>query len=136
MLPQIIALTWEGLSRTDLQDTWRTALVFQNTGKTAEAEIMLEQTFLGLSHVLGRVNEDTLKAGYNLADLYAKSGRMDKADSMLEKIIQRHVVRYGVKHRKTQQNVTQVVELLNGWNRPADALGLLSRWEEVLEFSL
>lgn len=130
-----IALTWRGLSRTDLQNTWRTGLAFRNAGNIDEAENMLNQTFLGLSYVLGQVNGDTIKAGYNLADLYAVSGRMGEAIAMLERIIQSHVATYGVDDRKTQQNIAENAELLNGWNRPADALALLSRSKEVLEFS-
>ncbi len=130
-----LTLTWHGHSRADLHDMWRMAIDSRNAGRSNEAEKLLHQVFLGLGHVLGKTNEDTVKAAYNLADLYADSGRVDEAIAMIEKVIEYHLTAYGHKHRRTQQNVLQAVELLNGWNREADALGLLSLSKELLQSS-
>lgn len=128
-----LTLTWHGHSRADLQDMWRTAISDRNAGRANEAEDMLHQVFLGMGHVLGKTNEDTVKAAYNLADLYADSGRMDEAIAMIEKVIEYHRTTYGYEDLRTQQNVLHAVELLNGWNRQADALGLLSLSKELLQ---
>lgn len=130
-----LALTWQGHSRADLQDMWRTALASRDRGGVDEAENMLHQVSLGLSHVLGMTNEDTIKAAYNLADLYAGTGRMEKAVDMIETVIQNHIDTYGYEDKRTQQNILHAVELLNGWNREADALGLLSLSKELLHSS-
>ena len=111
---------------------WRAALESRNAGRLHEAEAALQQVYSGLSHILGRTNEDTVKAAYNLADLYAVSNRMDKAIDSVESVIQNHLEVCGCKDRKTQQVIFTVVELLNGWNRQADALGLLSLSKELL----
>jgi tetratricopeptide (TPR) repeat protein len=93
---------------------WRTAISDRNAGRANEAEDMLHQVFLGMAHVLGKTNEDTVKAAYNLADLYADSGRMDEATAMIEKVIEYHRTTYGYEDLRTQQNVLHAVELLNG----------------------
>lgn len=131
----MLALTWQGHSRADLQDLWRTAIDCRNAGKFDEAENMFHRVFLGMGHVLGRTNEDTVKVAYNLADLYADSDRMGQAIDMIEKVVQNHITTYGCEDSKTQQNILHAVELLNGWNRQADALGLLSLSRELLESS-
>lgn len=114
---------------------WRTAIAYRNAGRSNEAEDMLHRVFLGMGHVLGKTNEDTVKAAYNLADVYADSGRIDEAIAMVEKVIEYHLTAYGYKDKRTQQNVLHAVELLNGWNRQADALGLLSLSKELLQSS-
>lgn len=130
-----LALTWQGYSRTDLQEMWRIALKSRNDGRFGEAEDIFKKLYLGLSRVLGKTNEDTTKAAYNLADLYADSNRMNEASDVLENIIQDHINVCGYEDRKTQQNILHAVELLNGWNRQADALGLLSLSGELLQSS-
>ena len=104
----------------------------RNAGALDEAENMFQQTLIGMNHVRGKTNEDTVKVAYNLADLYADSGRMEDAVGILEKVIQNHISRYGLEDAKTQQNVLHAVELLNGWNRHTDALSLLSLAKELL----
>ena len=130
-----LALRWQGYSRTDLQEMWRTALKCRDTNKFDEAEHMLSQVFNGLCHVLGKTNADTVKVAYNLADLYVVCGRMGEAVDVLEKVMQNHLDTYGSRDKRTQQNILHAVELLNGWNREADALALLSLSEELLSSS-
>ena len=128
-----LALRWQGYSSTDLQEIWRMALSSRDTGNVVEAENMLSQTVTGLSHVLGKTNADTVKASYQLADLNAKSDRMEHAIELLEKVMNDHLEIYGRKDIRTQQNIMHAIELLNGWNREADALGLLSLSKELFE---
>ena len=130
-----LTLSWHGHSRTDLQDMWRTAINFRNSGRSHEAEEMLNQVFLGMSHILGKTNMDTVKVAYNLADIYAASGRMNEAYAIIERMIEYHRITYGYEDRRTQQHVLHAVELLNGWNRQSDALGLLSLTKELLHSS-
>lgn len=130
-----LALRWQGYSRTDLQEMWDAALRCRDTGDSAQAEDMLSRVVTGLSHVMGKTNVDTIKVAYHLADIYAKSGRTEHATGLLEKVMNDHLEVYGRRDARTQQNVLHAVELLNGWNREADALGLLSLSKELLESS-
>ena len=114
---------------------WHAAIGHRNSGRSDEAEKLLHQVFLGMSHVLGKTNEDTVKVAFNLADLYADSNRMNEAIDMTEKVMEHHLTTYGCEDPKTQQIVLHIVELLNGWNRQADALGLLSLSKELLKSS-
>ncbi|KAL8767768.1 MAG: hypothetical protein Q9209_005854 [Squamulea sp. 1 TL-2023] len=128
-----LALRWQGHSRTDLQELWRTALQSRDTGNHDEAESLLSQASTGLRHVMGKTDADTVKATYNLADLNARSGRMEKADDLIEKVIQDHLETYGCRDARTQKSILHAVELLNGWNREADAVGLVSRFGALSE---
>ena len=130
-----LMLTWHGHSRADLHDMWRTAIDHRNADRSNEAEDMLYQVFLGMRHVLGKTNKDTVKVAYTLADLYAGSSRMEEANAMIEQVMDYHLTAYGCEDPRTQQNVLHAVELLNGWNRQEDALGLLSLSKEQLQSS-
>ena len=130
-----LTLTWHGHSRADLHDMWRTAINHRDADRSNEAEDILYQVFLGMSHVLGKTNKDTVKVAYTLADLYAGSGRMEEANAMIEQVIDYHLTTYGCEDPRTQQNVLHAIELLNGWNRGEDALGLFSLSEELLQSS-
>ncbi|RYP63797.1 hypothetical protein DL770_009297 [Monosporascus sp. CRB-9-2] len=127
-----LALTWEGLSRSDLQAIWHTARGNRDAGRLQEAEEAFQQALIGMSHVLGETNEDTVKVSYDLADLYATSGQTKEAIAVVEKSIQAHAHRWGYEDKRTQQNVLQAVELLNAWDRQADAMGLLSLSKDLL----
>ena len=130
-----LALRWRGHSRADLHEMWQMALKSRDIGKLDEAETMLSQAAIGLGKVIGKTNSDTIKVAYNLADLYANTGRMEKAMDLVKKVMQNHIEIYGFRDKRTQQIVLQAVELLNGWNREADALGLLSLSKELLDSS-
>ena len=130
-----LALRWQGYSRTDLQEMWGTALRCRDTGDIAHAETVFSRAVTGLSHVMGKTNADTIKAAYHLADIHAKSGRMEHATDLLEKVTNDHLELYGRMDTRTQRSVLHAVELLNGWNREADASGLLSLSKELLESS-
>ena len=114
---------------------WRTAVNHRDADRSNEAEHMLYEVFLGMSHVLGKTNKDTVKVAYNLVDLYAGSGRMEEANAMIEQVMDYHLTTYGCEDPRTQQSVLHAIELLNGWNQGEDALGLLSLSEELLQSS-
>lgn len=130
-----LTITWRGRSRGDLQEMWDMARNFRNAGRLDEAEDLFQQVFQGLGKVLGTTNEDTVKAAYNLADLYAESARATEAIEIIETVIQNHVSRWGYEDKRTQQNVLHAVELLNGWKMPLEAVALLSSSKELLQTS-
>jgi tetratricopeptide (TPR) repeat protein len=128
-----LPLQWNGHSRADLLAMWDAARGYSQQGKSKAAENMFAQVLEGLGHLQGTTNEGTSKVAYDFADFYAQTGRMADADRILERLTQCHIDTRGYADRKTQQHVLHTVEILNGWGRPEDALGLLSRSEELLK---
>ncbi|KAJ0122498.1 hypothetical protein J7T55_003011 [Diaporthe amygdali] len=128
----MLRLTWEGHTGPEFLTLWKLALQYRDEGKVNEAEYHLERVWTGLRHISGVTNEDTNKVAYSLANLYADTGRMDKAVGLVERVIQDHVKILGYESKITQQRVLLAAEILNGWNRHAEALGMLSRSNELL----
>ncbi|KAH8884179.1 hypothetical protein GQ53DRAFT_830103 [Thozetella sp. PMI_491] len=128
-----LPLSYKGLSRVDLLAMWELARSGVQGSVPDEKERLLLQVLDGLSYLQGATNEETNKVAYALADLYVQAGRGAEGDKVLERQTQAHINAFGFAHRKTKQHVLQVVELLNGWNRQEDALGLLSRAREMQE---
>ena len=107
----------------------------QRKGDAVTAETLFVQVLEGYENLLSPTHEDTNKVAYALATFYAEHNRMGDADKVLEAVSRKHVERYGVKDRETLQQVLHVVELLNAWNRPADALAYLARSKYLLDIS-
>ncbi|KAL1852899.1 hypothetical protein Daus18300_011981 [Diaporthe australafricana] len=131
----MLRLTWEGHTGPEFLNLWKTALKCRDEGKANEAEDHLERAWTGLRHISGATHEDTNKVAYSLASLYADTGRMDKAVALVEHVIQDHVKTHGYESKITQQRVLLAAEILEGWNRHAEALGMLSRSKELLAMS-
>lgn len=131
----MLRLTWDGHTGPEFLTLWKTALESRDQGKADEAEGLLERAWNGLRHISGVTHEDTNKVAYSLASLYADTGRMNEAVALVERTIQDHVKTLGYENRITQQRVLLAAEILNGWNRHAEALGLLSRSKELLDRS-
>jgi len=117
-----IPFSWEGHSRSN-----RTALFGSARSHASHSDhAMAEEKFLraleGYGHMLGPTHENARKAAFELASFYAGQGRITDANKVIEKLCRQHITKFGVHHRRTQQFIMQVVELLNGWNRPEDAL--------------
>lgn len=131
----MLRLTWEGHTGPEFLTLWKVALQCRDEGKADEAEDRLQQAWNGLRHISGVTHEDTNKVAYSLASLYADTGHIDKAVALVERIIQDHITTLGHKNRVTNQRILQAAEILNGWNRHAESLGLLARSKELLEKS-
>ena len=129
-----LRLTWQGYTRAELNSMLDVAKQHKLDREIAAAEALLRKVHQGYTRILSTTGEDTNKVAYLLATLYVENGQTEDADRVLEELIRRHIRRWGVKDRRTQQHVLNVVELLNGWDRAADALAFLSRaWEMTSE---
>ncbi|KAK0114782.1 hypothetical protein ONS95_014264 [Cadophora gregata] len=126
-----LALSFEGLSRTDLIAKFAAAKSTMSRGDTETAEQMFVGVLAGYEHLLGSVHDDTNKVTYALASFYAETNRVDEADKLIEKMTQKILDRFGVEGRTSQQHILHVVELLDTWNRPVDALAFLSRAKDI-----
>lgn len=129
---EMLRLTWEGHTGPEFLALWQTALKCREQGKMEEAETQLDRAWNGLCHISGVTHEDTIKVAYSLASLCADTGHMDKAVALVERIIQDHIKILGYESKITQQRLIAAADILNGWNRHAEALGLLSRAEELM----
>ena len=130
-----LLLSWKGHSRTTLIAMFDAAQSAGRRGDAVNAEKLLVQVLEGYENLLSPTHEDTNKVAYALATFYAEHDRMHDANKTLEEVSRKHIKRYGVQNRETQQQVLQVVELLNAWNRPADALAYLTRSKYLLDIS-
>lgn len=117
-----IPLSWERHSRSNRIALSGSARSHASHGDYTMAEDMFLRALEGYGHMLGPTHEDARKAAFALASFYAGQGRMTDANEVIEKLCRQHITKFGVHHRRTQQFIVQVVELLNGWNRPEDAL--------------
>jgi len=126
-----VPLSFDGMSRTDLLAMWEVVRIRSNEISSEDKEGMLIKVLDGFRHLQGATNEETNKVAYTLAGFYVDTRRSDEADKVLERQTQAHIEILGHEHRKTLQHVLHVVELLNTWNRPDDALGMLSKVREM-----
>lgn len=129
-----LCLIWQGYTKADLSSMLAVAKQHKLEHNITAAEDLLRKVHQGFTKILSTTGEDTNRVAYLLATLYVENGQAEDADRVLEEVIRRHIRRWGVKDRRTQQHVLNVVELLNGWDRAADALAFLSRaWEMTSE---
>lgn len=128
-----LIFSWQGKSRTDLIAMQAAARAYIPEGRVDEAVDLLIQVLSGLSRLQGSTNEGTVKVMFELANLHTQGGDPGKADKLLELYMRKHNRILGPNHRRTRQFVINVAEVLNGWNRPHDSLGLLSRAGEMVE---
>jgi Flp pilus assembly protein TadD len=111
----------------------REAQELDQQGKAEDAENMFCEALSGLEHVLSPTHEDTNAVAYELATFYARHDRKNDADKVLGWMSENHITRWGLKHEKTTAHVLHVVDLLNSWFRPEDALTFLYRATDVWE---
>lgn len=69
---------------------------------------------------------------YSLAAFYARRGRMQEASNLLDWMSEKHIERWGLRSKPTIDHVLRVVDLLNSWLRPQDALAFLEKAENYL----
>lgn len=134
-LEDTLPLRWNGLSRGDLLAMWDSGEAFSQRNDWKNAEKLFLQATQGYRHILGSTHEDTIKAAYVLANVYAESDRMADADKIIEDVTHELISKLGHGHKRTQQHVLHAVELLNGWHREEDAIGLLAHSKELLQTS-
>jgi tetratricopeptide (TPR) repeat protein len=127
---ETLRLSWNGKSREDLAATLEAARKYHQQGDMDQAERDFIEAYEGFEHLLSSTHDETVQVAYNFAEFYAQQGRKPEADEILEALTQKHIDRWGIEHKKTQQLVLHVVELLNGWNRESDALAFVAHaWD-------
>lgn len=122
-----------GLARSGYIELCDMARKCKQNGEVEEAETYFFKAIRGLDQVMGPAHDDTKKVKYECASLLAETGQMQKADTIIDDLTREHVDAFGNEDRLTQQHVLHAVELLETWNRPKDAFGLLSRSKYIMD---
>jgi tetratricopeptide (TPR) repeat protein len=128
-----VLMVWNGHSVSDLSGIVLRAQQENRNGDSQVAENLFLQAIEGHKHLLGPTHEDTSNVSYKLATFYVEHDRVQDAYRVIEESSRAFVVQLGLQHHRTQQHIMNVVELLNGWNREADALAFLNRARELAE---
>jgi len=127
-----LALTWRGRTTKDLHELFNSAKAMSRRGDTQAAEQSFKEVLRGYKRLLSPTHEDTAKVATALATFYVEHDRIPEAYAIIEDNLRWHIEDLGIGDRKTQQRISNVVELFNGWNRQDDALALLARTKALL----
>ncbi|KAJ4365557.1 hypothetical protein N0V83_008176 [Neocucurbitaria cava] len=131
--PNPLPLMWNGKTRSDVHALFLNAQNCARNGDSEAAEAMFRSAVTGYKYLLGPAHEETNKVVYILATFYYGQDRLPEAYKIIEHSCRDHVETLGIQHRRTQQHITNVVELLHGWNKGDDALAFLARAKELAE---
>lgn len=125
-------LTWNGCTTTEAMTRFREAQERDQQGDAEGAERQFRDALAAFEHLLSPTHEDTKTAAYSLAAFYARRGRMQEANNILDWMSEKHIERWGLRSKPTTDHVLRVVELLNSWLRPQDALAFLEKAKDYL----
>ena len=123
--------SWKGDSTLDMVAMFGLAQWHAKNANLEKAELLFLKALKSYSLLLGPTHEAATKVAIDLANFYTEQGQLNDADMIVEDLCQRHIEKFGIKHRCTQEVIQQVVDLLNGCNRPNDALAFLSRSKKL-----
>lgn len=120
-------LTWKGRTTADLDIMYQDAESLSNLEEFEEAEAKFREALVGHEYLLSSTHENTIILAFRLANFYARRGRMNDADAVLDWLGKEHIRFYGVGDERTVAHVLRVVEFFHKWSRPEDAIILLNR---------
>ena len=133
---QDLSLGWNGNTRSELIAMFQAARSHASQADSERAETLFLDALKGYGFLLGPTHEDATKVAIAVANFYTEQGRSNDADKVVGDLCQHHIKKFGIEHRRTQQVILQVVELLNGCNRQIDALAFLGRSKELAEANI
>ena len=113
-------------------DLFTAAQESEQQGDYELAEKQYREGLAVLEHLLSPIHEETNNVAYSLASFYARRGRMKDADAVLDWMNEKHTKELGVANELTVRHALRVVDLLNSWLRPQDALTFVSRTRNCL----
>ena len=126
-------IRWKGVSMPEMVAMFHLAQMHANNANLETAELLFLKALKGYGILLGPTHEDTIKVSIAVVNFYNEQGQFTDADVIVEDLCQHHIEKFGIKHRRTQQVIQQVADLLNGCNRPNDSLAFLSRSKKFAE---
>ena len=124
---------WNGDSISEMTAIFRAAQSHASHADMERAEVLFLKALKGYGVLLGPTHEDATKVAIAVANFYTEQGHFNDADMVVEDLCQHHIKKLGIKHRRTQQVIVQVVELMSNHDREIDALTFLSRSKELAE---
>jgi tetratricopeptide (TPR) repeat protein len=126
-----MSLIWNGNTRSDVHNMFLSAKQHIRSGNSEQAELLLRRAVQGYGHLVGPTHEDTNAVVATLATLYFESDRLADAYKVIEQSCRVHIEKAGIHDRRAQQHITDMIQLLHGWNREDDALAFLARAQEI-----
>ena len=131
-VPQL-KLRHNGRTRGEFEKLHEEAHQLDQLGQKDLAENAFILAFEGLQGTLWPTHDDTTKLAYCLASFYAKHKRMKEADAVLDRMNDAYVQRWGLSHEKTTSHLLHVLEMLENWSRPDDAMNLIRQAFERMQ---
>jgi tetratricopeptide (TPR) repeat protein len=124
---QRLCLGWNGLTKEGAMQLFKNAQEDDQLGRSDDAEQKFQQVLIALDNLLPPNHPDANSVAYTLAAFYARHHRMKEADDILDKMTQRQAECNGIGNKAMTDHVLRVVNLLNSWYRPEDALAFLEK---------
>ena len=124
---------WRADSISGMIAIFRAAQSHASHANSEKAELLFLKALKGYSVLLGPTHEDATKVAIAVANFYTEQGQFNDADMVVEDLCQHHIEKFGIQHPFTQQVIQQAADLMNGSNRPVDALAFLSRIKDLAE---
>jgi tetratricopeptide (TPR) repeat protein len=125
-----LPLMWNGHTRSDVHALFQQAGELARHRDPSRAESLFQDAVKGYQRLVGPMHEETSKVVFTLATFYFEQDHLAKAYSLLEKNGRIYLKNLGIHHRRTQQHVADIVQLLHGWGKEDDALAFLARASE------
>ncbi|TPX22058.1 hypothetical protein DIZ76_013922 [Coccidioides immitis] len=129
-----LATRWQNHTRTDIETLRSSGDELARQGEYRAAERKYRDALAGLENLLPLAHDDTNAMAYQLAAFYAQQCRMQDADSVLSRVGEQHINRWGMNHIKTMTHIQRVADLYHSWNRDRDAVAFLQRAFEWYDF--
>ncbi|KAH6723046.1 hypothetical protein BKA61DRAFT_585756 [Leptodontidium sp. MPI-SDFR-AT-0119] len=126
-------MNWKGYSRADLENLAIQARELKDSGNLEAAEEKYREALSGLEYILSATNDHTIAVGYELAEFFAQSNRMEEADEVLTWMSEAIVKAWGLHHSRSALHFLKVTDLYHGWSRPDDAVTVLLQAVNYLE---
>lgn len=119
-------------SLSEAQACIKEAEEFTLLGNMVEAEKKYRYTLARLSALLSPTHEETVSTAYRLAELYAQTGQMVRADRVLNWIGEKHIEYFGAEHSKT---ILHLMHVSGALFRPDKAQTVLTSAIEISRLS-
>lgn len=92
----------------------------EENGEIQLAEKFYREALSGLESLLSNIHEDTIDAAYLLATFYARRGRMQDADVILDRVTTSHLDHFSAIHPQTAKHLFHVMKFYDEWSRADD----------------
>lgn len=126
-----LPLLSQGQRIDDFATLWADTHQAEDEGDLQLAETRKREALSGYETLLSPTNDDSLKIGYQLANVCAMQERILQADEILEQISKNVAVRWSLSHPRSEHHHRKICDLFKTWPREKDAQHLMRRLNET-----